>query len=88
MMWAVLVGIGVGGPGVAVKSSGEDIGVESTGGPGVAVKFSAEDIGVKSGGGVRVTGVAAGVAQEINTLANRVMTPIFTSRFILILLSR
>ena len=72
--WAVLVRIGLGGVGVAVKSApaGEDVGVESGGG-GVWV--------------ARSIGVATGVAHEINILANSVMTPTFTCRFIVLLLS-
>jgi len=74
--WAVPVGIEMGGPGVAVKKTS-----------------SGEGVGVDSGGGVRVAGfigVATGVrpvTHEINTLANSVMTPKFTCRFMVILLS-
>ena len=87
-------------PGVPIASGGGS-GVEgtdavlvglSTGDPGVTVKWvsSEEGIGVESGGGVGVAGfngVATGAAHEIKTLANSVMIPKLTGRFMVLLLS-
>jgi hypothetical protein len=91
LLGIVLVGTGIGGLGVAVKpvASGEGIGVDSGGGGGVAERWapSGESIAVERGGGVGVAG-PLGAVHEINTLANRVMTPRFTGRFIVILLPR
>ena len=92
LVGTVLVGVGIGGLGVAVKSvpSGEGVGVK-LGGGGVRVAGSiGEVVEAESGGGVRVAGsigAATGEPHEINRLANIVMTPKFTCRFIVILLS-